>query len=72
MVDTLESERLVNFSSSSLVFHPSIRVKTTQLIHMLFLVFAQQGYFVVAINPTGSTTFGQGEKTLFIHRTSRL
>ena len=23
-------------------------------------VFAQQGYFVVAINPTGSTTFGQG------------
>ncbi len=25
-----------------------------------FLVFAQQGYCVVAINPTGSTTFGQG------------
>lgn len=25
------------------------------------LVFAQQGYFVVAINPTGSTTFGQGQ-----------
>ena len=24
-----------------------------------FLVFAQQGYFVVMINPTGSTTFGQ-------------
>lgn len=23
-------------------------------------VFAQQGYFTVAINPTGSTTFGQG------------
>jgi dipeptidyl aminopeptidase/acylaminoacyl peptidase len=23
-------------------------------------VFAHQGYFVVAINPTGSTTFGQG------------
>ena len=23
-------------------------------------VFAQQGYFVIAINPTGSTTFGQG------------
>jgi len=23
-------------------------------------VFTQQGYFVVAINPTGSTTFGQG------------
>ena len=23
-------------------------------------MFAQQGYFVVAINPTGSTTFGQG------------
>jgi dipeptidyl aminopeptidase/acylaminoacyl peptidase len=23
-------------------------------------VFAQQGYFVVAINPSGSTTFGQG------------
>ncbi len=22
-------------------------------------MFAQQGYFVVAINPTGSTTFGQ-------------
>ena len=28
-----------------------------------FTVFAQQGYFVVAINPTGSATFGQG--TLF-------
>lgn len=25
----------------------------------IFPVFAQQGYFVVAINPTGSTTFGQ-------------
>jgi len=25
-----------------------------------FVVFAQQGYFVVAINPTGSTGFGQG------------
>jgi dipeptidyl aminopeptidase/acylaminoacyl peptidase len=25
-----------------------------------FLVFAQQGYFAVFINPTGSTTFGQG------------
>ncbi|KAI0248265.1 hypothetical protein BJV78DRAFT_1238405, partial [Lactifluus subvellereus] len=24
-------------------------------------VFAHQGYFVVAINPTGSTTFGQGQ-----------
>ncbi len=24
------------------------------------IVFAQQGYFVVLINPTGSTTFGQG------------
>lgn len=24
-------------------------------------VFAQQGYFVVAINPTGSTTFGQSK-----------
>jgi dipeptidyl aminopeptidase/acylaminoacyl peptidase len=24
------------------------------------IVFAQQGYFVVAINPSGSTTFGQG------------
>ncbi len=24
-------------------------------------VFAHQGYFVVAVNPTGSTTFGQGE-----------
>ncbi len=24
------------------------------------IVFAQQGYFVVMINPTGSTTFGQG------------
>lgn len=24
-----------------------------------WLVFAQQGYFVVAINPTGSTSFGQ-------------
>ena len=24
------------------------------------VVFAQQGYFVVAINPTGSTGFGQG------------
>ena len=23
-------------------------------------VFAQQGYFVIMINPTGSTTFGQG------------
>ena len=23
-------------------------------------IFAQQGYFVVAINPTGSTSFGQG------------
>jgi dipeptidyl aminopeptidase/acylaminoacyl peptidase len=29
----------------------------TQLFNQ---VFAQQGYFVVAINPTGSTTFGQG------------
>ena len=27
---------------------------------MGFVVFAQQGYFVVAINPTGSTGFGQG------------
>lgn len=26
-------------------------------------VFAQQGYFVVAINPAGSTTFGQGTIT---------
>ncbi len=25
-----------------------------------FSVFAQQGYFSVLINPTGSTTFGQG------------
>ena len=25
-----------------------------------FVVFAQQGYFVIAINPSGSTTFGQG------------
>jgi dipeptidyl aminopeptidase/acylaminoacyl peptidase len=24
-------------------------------------VFAQQGYVVVTINPTGSTTFGQGK-----------
>ena len=24
-------------------------------------VFAQQGYFVLMINPTGSTTFGQGK-----------
>jgi dipeptidyl aminopeptidase/acylaminoacyl peptidase len=29
-------------------------------------VFAHQGYFVVAINPTGSTTFGQS-KPLFRH-----
>jgi len=28
--------------------------------HLGLVVFAQQGYFVVAINPTGSTTFGQG------------
>ena len=25
-----------------------------------YVVFTQQGYFVVAINPSGSTTFGQG------------
>ena len=24
-------------------------------------VFAQQGYFVLMVNPTGSTTFGQGK-----------
>ncbi len=24
------------------------------------VVFAQHGYFTVAVNPTGSTTFGQG------------
>ena len=24
------------------------------------VVFAQQGYFILAINPTGSTTYGQG------------
>jgi dipeptidyl aminopeptidase/acylaminoacyl peptidase len=28
-------------------------------------VFAQQGYFTVAINPTGSTTFGQGQCQTF-------
>lgn len=29
------------------------------------LVFAQQGYFVVAINPTGSTSFGQGQSDAY-------
>ena len=28
-----------------------------------FVVFTQQGYFVIAINPTGSLTFGQGGYT---------
>lgn len=28
-------------------------------------VFAQQGYVVVAINPTGSTGFGQGKWLAF-------
>ena len=28
--------------------------------HLGLVVFAQQGYFVIAINPSGSTTFGQG------------
>lgn len=28
-------------------------------------VFAHQGYVVVTINPTGSTTFGQGNSTLY-------
>ena len=27
-------------------------------------VFAQQGYFTVLINPTGSTTFGQGNQAI--------
>jgi hypothetical protein len=31
----------------------------TKLI-LLFVVFANQGYLVIMINPTGSTTFGQG------------
>lgn len=30
------------------------------LFYLFFKVFAQQGYFVVAPNPTGSTGFGQG------------
>lgn len=29
----------------------------------VLLVFTGQGYFVIAINPTGSTTFGQGTFT---------
>lgn len=28
------------------------------------LVFAHQGYFTIAINPTGSTTFGQSTSTI--------
>jgi dipeptidyl aminopeptidase/acylaminoacyl peptidase len=31
-----------------------------RVTYLRLAVFAQQGYFVVAINPTGSTTFGQG------------
>ena len=34
--------------------------KNVELTHLGLVVFAQQGYFVVAINPSGSTTFGQG------------
>jgi len=35
-------------------------------------VFAHQGYFAVFINPTGSTTFGQGKlaKSLSIHHST--
>ena len=33
-------------------------------------IFAHQGYFVVAVNPTGSTTFGQGNCPC--HRRTRL
>ena len=32
----------------------------SQMTYLRLVVFAQQGYFVVAINPTGSTSFGQG------------
>lgn len=38
-------------------------MKTTVLVTERFfviVVFTGQGYFVLMINPTGSTTFGQG------------
>lgn len=46
MVDTVESKWYIA-SHSLTPFNVSV-------------VFAHQGYFVVMINPTGSTTFGQG------------
>ena len=50
MVDAMESEWFV----AKIIFS-----KFCPLYQQL-LVFAQQGYFVILINPTGSTTFGQG------------
>ena len=39
---------------------------------MGLVVFAQQGYFVIAINPSGSTSFGQGTYPLRLCSRSRL
>lgn len=39
--------------------------------HLYLAVFAQQGYVTIAMNPTGSTTFGQGgSKKLILARES--
>lgn len=52
VVNEMESQRWVLFGPA---LEPSLKVVPK------FAVFAHQGYFTVMINPTGSTTFGQGQ-----------
>ena len=52
-----------------MVLHESVVDGNGYQLILTPLVFAQQGYFVVAINPSGSTTFGQG---MYIHRSPQL
>lgn len=38
----------------------TVNLGSIVLTSNFLLVFTQQGYFAILINPTGSTTFGQG------------
>jgi len=61
-VDGTQTVRPLSSLSLSLVPPPSFSFDYSSLAHIStlpFSVFAQQGYVVIAINPHGSTSFGQ-------------
>jgi hypothetical protein len=49
--------------------HPNSKILSLisfrEVFECALSVFAHQGYFTVAINPTGSTTFGHGTEEVY-------